>query len=68
MKVAIAGAGAVGMYIAADLAAAGHEVHLLEVEPDVVAKESPGLTTVHWHTADACEYDSLANWTSARLT
>ena len=60
MKVAIAGAGAVGMYIAADLAAAGHEVHLVEVEPDVVAKESPGLTTVHWHTADACEYDSLA--------
>lgn len=60
MKVAIAGAGAVGMFIAADLAQAGHVVHLVELEPDVVAKESPGLTTVQWHTADACEYDSLA--------
>jgi trk system potassium uptake protein len=60
MKIAIAGAGAVGMYISADLAKAGHEVHLLEMNPEVVAKESPSMKTVHWHTADACEFDSLA--------
>ena len=60
MKIAIAGAGAVGMFIAADLSQAGHEVHLLEVDPEVVEKESAGLPGVHWHTADACEFDSLA--------
>jgi trk system potassium uptake protein TrkA len=60
MKIAIAGAGAVGMFISADLAQAGHEVHLLEVDPDVVEKEAAGLTSVHWHTVDACEFDSLA--------
>lgn len=58
MKVAIAGAGAVGTYIAKDLAGAGHQVLLLEREAKVVARlrESVG---VQWHTVDACEYDSL---------
>lgn len=58
MKVAIAGAGAVGTFIATDLAAAGHEVHLLEREAKVVNRLQPSVN-VHWHTVDACEYDSL---------
>ena len=58
MKVAIAGAGAVGTFIATDLAAGGHEVHLLEREAKVVNRLQPSVN-VHWHTVDACEYDSL---------
>lgn len=58
MKVAIAGAGAVGTFIATDLAAAGHEVHLLEREAKVVNRLQPSVN-VYWHTVDACEYDSL---------
>ena len=60
MKVAIAGAGAVGTFIAQDLAKAGHEVHLLEREATVVDKIKGGITNVTMHTVDACEYDSLA--------
>lgn len=59
MKVAIAGAGAVGTFIARDLAAAGHEVHLLEREAKVVDKGRTAADNVQWHTVDACEYDSL---------
>lgn len=58
MKVAIAGAGAVGTFIAKDLAAAGHQVHLLEREAKVVSRLQQSVN-VQWHTVDACEYDSL---------
>ncbi len=66
MKVAVAGAGNVGQFIANDLADAGHEVLLLEQNPSVVSRSSPALTatrenggTVEWRTADACEVNSL---------
>lgn len=58
MRVAIAGAGNVGTYIAADLKAAGHDVLLIEQNPDLVARLRPGLD-VHWIVADACEVSSL---------
>jgi trk system potassium uptake protein len=58
MKVAIAGAGAVGTFIADDLRKAGHEVHLLERDPELVEKLSSQLL-VNWHAVDACEFDSL---------
>jgi trk system potassium uptake protein len=58
MKVAIAGAGSVGTAIAADLRAAGHEVLLIEQDPDVVAKQRNDLD-VTWVVADACEVASL---------
>lgn len=45
--------------MAADLAAGGHDVHVLEVNPAVFEKESPGLTQVTWHNVDACEVSSL---------
>ena len=58
MKVAIAGAGNVGVYIAGDLAEAGHEVMVIEQDPDLVARLRPTLA-VQWFIADACEVSSL---------
>jgi trk/ktr system potassium uptake protein len=66
MKVAVAGAGNVGQFIANDLADAGHEVLLLEQDPGVVSRSAPTLTgpwdsggTIEWRTVDACEVTSL---------
>ena len=58
MKVAIAGAGNVGTYIASDLKAAGHEVLVIEQNPDLVARLRPTID-VDWYIADACEVQSL---------
>lgn len=58
MRVAIAGAGNVGLFIANDLCAAGHDVVLIEQNPSVVerAVAADGVT---WEIADACEVNSL---------
>src|SRR5690606_12810907 len=57
MKVAIAGAGAVGRSIARELLRNAHEVMLIERKLDHVEPESvPDATWVH---ADACELSSL---------
>jgi len=58
VKVAIAGAGNVGTYIAADLKEAGHDVLVIEQNPDLVARLRQGLD-VAWYIADACEVASL---------
>ena len=58
MKVAIAGGGNVGTYIAADLRAAGHDVLIIEQDPDVVARVSPTVD-VQWYLGDACEVSNL---------
>jgi trk system potassium uptake protein TrkA len=58
VKVAIAGAGNVGTAIAKDLAANGHDVLLIERDPDLVERLCSTLD-VTWVTADACEVDSL---------
>lgn len=58
MKVAIAGAGNVGTYIAADLKEAGHGVLLIEQDGDLVARLSPTLD-VEWYVGDACEVNNL---------
>lgn len=62
MRVVIAGGGNVGTYIADDLVKAGHEVTIIEVDPDRVRTaeaigEAPG---VRWVTADACEVSEFA--------
>ncbi|MFN2555796.1 MAG: TrkA family potassium uptake protein [Nitriliruptorales bacterium] len=62
MRVAIAGAGNVGQYVARTLEASGFEVLLIEQDPEVV--ERAHLSHVEWHVADACEFSSLA---AARL-
>ena len=63
MRVAIAGAGSVGTFIASDLRAAGHEVLVIEDNPDLVARLKPNLD-VEWFVGDACE---LANLQKAGL-
>lgn len=54
MKVAVAGAGSVGMAVSADLKDHGHDVLILEKEPDVVER-SRSEVDVRWAVADACE-------------
>jgi trk system potassium uptake protein TrkA len=58
MRVAIAGAGNVGSFIANDLYAAGHEVLLIEQQPEVKDR-SEVADGVEWAIADACEVSSL---------
>jgi trk system potassium uptake protein TrkA len=58
MRVAIAGAGNVGLFIANDLRAAGHEVQLIEQNPDV-AHRADAAEGVEIVVADACEVTSL---------
>jgi trk system potassium uptake protein TrkA len=58
MKVAIAGAGNVGTFIAADLKDAGHEVLLIEQDADLVTRQRAGLD-VTWFIGDACEFNNL---------
>jgi trk system potassium uptake protein TrkA len=66
VRVAIAGAGNVGQFIANDLAETGHVVLLIEQDPAVVARcqatlsgSRPGGGSLEWRTADACEVSSL---------
>jgi trk system potassium uptake protein len=58
VKVAIAGAGNVGTAIAKDLAANGHDVLLIERDPDLVERIR-ATVDVTWVAADACEVNSL---------
>ena len=62
MRVVIAGGGNVGTFIADDLARAGHEVAIVEIDAERVAAaqangEPPGVA---WVVADACELSELA--------
>jgi len=59
MRVAIAGAGNVGVYIAEDLRKAKHEVLLLEQNADLVARLQ-GTLDVNWLVGDACEVSNLS--------
>ncbi|MGH9102834.1 MAG: potassium channel family protein [Acidimicrobiales bacterium] len=58
VKVVIAGAGNVGTFLAADLDQAGHEVLVIEADPDLVARLAPTLD-VRWLAGDACEVSTL---------
>jgi trk system potassium uptake protein len=60
MRVAIAGAGNVGLFIANDLSGGGHDILIIEQDPDL-AKRVVTAEGVRWHTADACEVNSLRN-------
>lgn len=57
MRVAIAGAGAVGRSIAKELVAAGHEIML--IERDAHQFDPPVVEQAEWVLADACELASL---------
>jgi trk system potassium uptake protein TrkA len=57
MKVAIAGAGAVGRSIARELLDNGHDVMLIDRDPrKIIAQRVPGAS---WLLGDACEVDNL---------
>jgi trk system potassium uptake protein TrkA len=58
VKVAIAGAGKAGMFIAEDLRTVGHDVLLIEENVDLVAKLRDTLD-VQWFAGDACEVSNL---------
>ncbi|HEX4775266.1 MAG TPA: NAD-binding protein [Acidimicrobiia bacterium] len=58
MRVAIAGAGNVGTFIASELVANGHDVLLIEQDPDVAGKV-PAAVGLDVKVADACEVSSL---------
>lgn len=58
MRVGIAGAGNVGLFIANDLAAKGNDVVLIEQDPAVAARIEP-RAEIELHVADACEVASL---------
>jgi trk system potassium uptake protein TrkA len=60
MRVAIVGAGNVGLFIANDLRGAGHDVLLIEQNPSVVER-AEAVDGVQWLVADACEINSLRN-------
>jgi len=57
MRVVIAGAGNVGTYLAADLHRAGHDVLIIEIDPDVADKGAN--LGVQWMVRDACEVPAL---------
>ncbi|PJF02002.1 potassium transporter TrkA [Streptomyces carminius] len=57
MRVAIAGAGAVGRSIAGELLENGHEVLLIDKAPGAIAVEQ--VPQAEWLLADACEITSL---------
>ena len=57
MRVAIAGAGAVGRSIASELLENGHEVLLIDHDPKAITVES--MPRAEWLLADACEISSL---------
>ncbi len=58
MKVIIAGAGAVGTFVASDLRAANHEVLVIERNADLVARLRPS-SDVDLFLGDACEVSDL---------
>jgi trk system potassium uptake protein TrkA len=57
--VAIAGAGNVGQFIAADLLAAGHQVTMIEKDLHILEVARPALKEAEWFPFDACEVLSL---------
>ena len=57
MRVAIAGAGAVGRSIARELIENGHEVLLVDKDPDSIRPER--VPNAEWLLADSCELSSL---------
>ncbi|MEU9837314.1 TrkA family potassium uptake protein [Streptosporangium sp. NPDC048047] len=57
MRVTIAGAGAVGRSIAAELLENGHEVLLVDIDPRAIKIDT--VPRAEWLLADACEISSL---------
>ena len=59
IRIAIAGAGNVGHFVAGDLSKRGHEVVLIEQNVALVDSLREGLPDVNWVIGDACELYTL---------
>lgn len=59
MRVVIAGAGSVGRSIARELIAHGHEVLLIDHNPEEVQSQSSRVPDASWLLADACEITAM---------
>ena len=61
MRIVIVGAGKVGTFIAADLVRNGHELVIVERDPEQIERRRRlmELADVSWVTADACEVSEL---------
>src|SRR5260370_32261321 len=57
MKVAVAGAGAVGRSVPRELLGTGHDVTLIERNPEHVDVDA--IPAAHWRLGDACELSLL---------
>ena len=57
MKVAVAGAGAVGRSVTRELVENGHDITLIERNPDHVDVDA--IPAAHWRLGDACELSLL---------
>lgn len=57
MKVAVAGAGAVGLSVTRELVENGHEITLIERDADHLDPEA--IPAAHWRLGDACELTLL---------
>src|SRR6185437_11092170 len=57
MKVAVAGAGAVGRSVTRELVENGHDITLIERNPDHL--DSDAIPAAHWRLGDACELSLL---------
>lgn len=58
IRIAVAGAGNVGSFVAEDLSAKGHDIVVIEQDPAVIAIIKPELD-VAWVKGDACELHTL---------
>ena len=59
IRIAIAGAGNVGHFVAGDLSKRGHDVVLIEQNAELVATLKDDLPGVNWVVGDACELYTL---------
>ena len=59
IRIAIAGAGNVGHFVAGDLSERGHDVVLIEQNEELVATLRDELPNVNWVAGDACELYTL---------
>src|ERR1700684_352022 len=57
MKVAVAGAGAVGRSVTRELVENGHDVSLIDRNPQHI--EADAIPAAHWRLGDACEMSVL---------
>ena len=59
IRIAIAGAGNVGSYVASDLKRKGHDIVMIEQNKDVIDVIKEDLDDVNWVEGDACELHTL---------